>query len=319
MFLDSTSASLEEEGVRCKASLAAFTERLIVRLGVSERQAEKLRNYDRSRIHGNMYLHFPFCFLEAFAGVAVDDVRTVSLSGVLWMSYMRAQDDTVDKQGTLDPTFLFLRDLYLRESVHLLCGLFPYASPFWASYSTYFDEYARAVLLENRNHASIESPYDEEEFCIIAKGKAAMAKYPLAALAILSARDEKMLLLTESLDYFHVGYQYWDDLVDWKEDLAASKYSFLLVRALERIAPEERKDVHDQARGKIGHVLYYSGLAEEHLNRSYNCLERACELSRSAGCTIWANYVRDLQKQVVSLANDLRSIMARSKAGKTVG
>ena len=55
-----------------------------------------------------------------------------------------------------------------------------------------------------------------------------MAKYPVAALAILSGRDEKMPLLTQSLDCFYVGYQYWDDLIDWKQDVANSRYSLLL-------------------------------------------------------------------------------------------
>jgi hypothetical protein len=65
--------SLREEGSRCKASLQAFTENLIAKLGVSQPEAEKLRQC------GNMYLHFPFCFLEAFAGIAVEDVRTMRL------------------------------------------------------------------------------------------------------------------------------------------------------------------------------------------------------------------------------------------------
>jgi hypothetical protein len=311
MLPDLTSPLLEEESARCKASLEAFTEGLIVKLALSQHEAGKLRRYDHSRIDGNMYLHFPFCFVEAFAGVVLKDVRTIALSAILWMSYMRAQDDTVDKQGAADPTFLFLRDLYLRESFRLLGKLFAHDSPFWESYSTYFYEYARAVLREARDHASVESHYDEDEFFVIAKGKAAMAKYPVAALAVLSARNEKVALLTESLDYFHVGYQYWDDLVDWKEDLTAAKYSLLLARALARVAPEERNGPPSQLRERIGYVLYYSGLAEEHLDRSDKCLERATELSLAAGCTVWAGYVKKLQQQTVALADDLRSIMAR--------
>jgi hypothetical protein len=302
--------SLREEGSRCKASLQAFTENLIAKLGVSQPEAEKLRQYDRSRRDGNMYLHFPFCFLEAFAGIAVEDVRTIALSGVLWMSYMRAQDDAVDKDRAAEPILVFLRDLYLRESLRLLYTIFAADSRFWESYSTYFNEYAHAVLCEDRNHSSIESRYDEEEFRVIARGKAAMAKYPVAALAVLSGRNEKMALLTESLDCFHVGYQYWDDVVDWKEDIAASKCSLLLARAFERVAPEECKGEPDRVRERIGHIVYYSGLAEENLEQSHRWLQRASEFSVEAGCTVWADYVKRLQKQTAVLANDLRSIMA---------
>lgn len=304
------SLNLQEEGARCKASLEAFTDRLTAKLVVSELEAERLRKYDNSRKDGNVYLHFPFCFREAFTTVGLDDIRTIALSGILWMSYMRTQDDTIDKAETADPNLLFLRDLYLRESLHLLYRIFPYNSRFWNFYSTYFDEYARAVLREKRNHSSIESDYIEDEFHSIAKGKAAMAKYPVAAQAVLTGQDEDdtLLLLTESLDCFHVGYQYWDDLVDWKEDLANSKYSLLLARALQHIAPEQRMVPPDQLRERIGRVVYYSGLAEEQLDRSFKWLERAYELSLTAGCTVWAAHVKKLQKQTEVLAGDLRSL-----------
>src|SRR5437016_3646044 len=95
---DST-MTLQEEGARCRASLQAFTERLIVKLGVSPGEAERLRKYDASRKGGNVYLHFPFCFSEVFTTVALEDLRTLALSGILWMSYMRAQDDTIDEAG----------------------------------------------------------------------------------------------------------------------------------------------------------------------------------------------------------------------------
>jgi hypothetical protein len=142
-----------------------------------------------------------------------------------------------------------------------------------------------------------------------------MAKYPVAALAVLSGEDEKMLLLTESLDCFHVGYQYWDDLIDWKEDLANSKYSLLLARALERIAPGMRPAPPDELREVIGRVVYYSGLAEEQLIWSFRYLDRAFQLSLAAGCTVWAAHVETLQKQTVVLAADLRSIMSTQTDG----
>jgi hypothetical protein len=304
------SLTLTEEGALCKASLKAFTERLIARLEVPQREAELLRKYDSSRIDGNVYLHFPFCFREAFTTVAIEDLRTIALSGALWMSYMRAQDDTIDKPEAVDPILLFLRDLYLRESIHLLYEIFPGDSAFWSSYSKYFDEYARSVLCEKENHSSVESRYNADEFHRLAKGKAAMAKYPVAALAVLSGEEEKMLLLTESLDWFHVGYQYWDDLIDWKEDLANSRYSLLLARALDHLTPQMRAAPPGQLREKIGPVVYYSGLAEEQLGQAFKCFERACELALAAGCTVWAAHVKTLQKQTVVLAADLRALMS---------
>jgi hypothetical protein len=308
--------ALQEEGMQCKASLRAFTEDLIGKLGLSRREAEWLRRYDASRGEGNVYLYFPFCFREVFTTVALEDIRTLALSGILWMSYMRARDDTIDESGTADPTLLFLRDLYLRESLHLLYKLFPYSSRFWIYYSRYFDEYARAVLCERGNHSSVNSKYDLDDFHSIAKGKAAMAKYPVAAQAVLCGQEEKMAALTDSLECYYVGYQYWDDLMDWKEDLANSRYSLLLARALEHLSQENRT-ISDQLREQVARVIYYSGLAIEHLDRSFEWSERAYGLSLTAGCTIWAAHIKTLLQRIAVLKSDLSSMISEKRAELT--
>jgi hypothetical protein len=310
---ESRPIDLLEEDTRCKAAVRAFTDNIIRRLALSPSEAEKLSTYDRSPKEGNLYLHFPFCFREAFSDVSLENMRTIAFSGVLWMSYMRAQDDAVDNRGNADPIFLFLRDLYLRESLKMLAKLFSSDSEFWELYNTYFDEYASAVLREHRNHSILEVSYDEDEFHIIAKGKATMAKYPIAALAILAGRDDKLAVLTNSLDCYYIGYQYWDDLVDWKEDLANSKCTLLLARALGRMTPETKTGSPDLLREKIGRVIYSSGLAQEHLARAWKWLERAHELSLTVGCKIWADCVQRHQKQTMTLAADLRSIMEKHR------
>jgi hypothetical protein len=315
-LLQESSLNREAEGARCKASLQAFTHSLAARFGVPQNHAERLHQYDRSRRDGNVYLHFPFCFSDVFPNLPLDNLRTLSFSGTLWMSYMRAQDDAIDRPGTADPTVLFLRDAYLRESLHLLYKLFPCDSKFWRFYSAYFDEYASSVLHEQDKNLYLDVT-DDTSFHSIAKGKAAMAKYPVAALAVLSGQEDKLPLLTESLDCFHVGYQYWDDLVDWKEDFETSKYSPLLARAIASIPPEKRSEQSDKLRAQVGRVVYYSGLAQQQLDEAFKWFERASELSLMAGGVIWANHVNTLQQQTVALANDLRSMSAKTSGNKT--
>jgi hypothetical protein len=312
-----SSSNLEAEGTSCKASLLAFTQSLVTRLGVPQQQAEGLFQYDASRKVENVYLYFPFCFAEVFPTVPIDDLRTLSLSGTFWMSYMRAQDDAIDRPGSADPCFLFLRDAYLRESLHLLYKLLPCDSKFWGFYSTYFDEYAGSVLHERAKNLYTDAT-DEASFQRVAKGKAAMAKYPVAALAVLSGREDKLPLLAESLDCFHVGYQYWDDLVDWKEDFQSSKYSLLLAKAIARIPAEKRSEQPDKLQAQVGRVVYYSGLAQQQLDEAFRWFEQASELSLNNGSVIWANHVKTLQQQTVVLAHDLRSIIKAKTSGSDV-
>lgn len=308
-------ADLEEEGRRCKTSLQAFTEDLIGRLGLSPGAAAMLRARDHAIKDDNMYLHFPFCFREAFPGVRVEDLSRLALSGILWMSYMRAQDDVLDKRAGVDPTLLVVRDLYWRESLRLLARIFIPDSAFWNYYARYGDDYAKAVLHETERHTSVDSAYGETEFWSLAQGKAAMAKYPVAAMAVLSGDYRTLSDLERSLDCFHIGYQYWDDLVDWKEDLANSQYSFLLARAFERMLPEERRGADEKVREGIGRIIYYSGLADEHLACAKDWLERAYECSQRAGCPVWAGYVKRHQRQTKALANDLHKIISKRHPG----
>jgi hypothetical protein len=227
---------------------------------------------------------------------------------------MRAQDDAVDRPGAADPGILFLRDAYLRESLHLLYKLFPCESTFWSFYSTYFDEYARSVLHEQDKNLYMDGT--DANFHSIAKGKAAMAKYPVAALAVLSGQEDKLPLLAESLDCFHVGYQYWDDLVDWREDFETPKHSLLLARAVATIPPEKRSEQPEEFRAQVGRVVYYSGLAQQQLGEAFKWFEQASDLSLKVGGVMWANHVKTLQRQTVALANDLRSISAKTSGSE---
>ena len=310
---------LPEEGARCKASLQAFTQRVIGGLGLREHEADWLHKHDASIDDGNIYLRFPFCFREAFPAVRLEDLRVLALSGILWMSYMRAQDNSIDRPECNYPTLLFLRDLYLRESLHLLYALFSHDSVFWRYYRTYYGEYALSVLSEATDHSTIESAYNAEEFHRIARGKAAMAKYPIAAQAVLSGHDGALHLLIESLDCFHIGYQYWDDVVDWKQDVANSKYSFLLSKALRAAPSEARVLPSDELRRKIAHAVYYGGLADEQLDQASNWLERAYELGAAAGCTRWAAHVKSLQSRTIVLRTDLRSIALKQRSSGAAG
>lgn len=312
------SSDFHAEGVRCKVALEEFTENLVSRLALPRSAADVLRRFDASLLSGSVYLHFPFCFCDAFPAVQLDHVRALSLSGVLWMSYMRTQDNTIDTGGHADAVALFLRDIYLRESVHILHSMFPVCSAFWDFYSTYFDEYARAVLREQEHRFPADDvQHYETEYPAIAKGKAAMAKYPVAALAVLSGDSSALPLLCESLDCFHIGYQYWDDLVDWREDLSARQYTPLVAKAMAHLEPEDRTRPPDQLADKVGRIIYYSQLVQQQLDGAACWLDRAYEKSCSASCPAWSANIEKLQTQVSTLATDLRSI-ASSRTRKCV-
>ncbi len=71
---------------------------------------------------------------------------------------------------------------------------------------------AGLYYIERLKHVGIISVYPWEEFEMIAKGKSAIAKCAVAALAVLCNKIEKIEPLEKSQDYFFTALQLCDDL-----------------------------------------------------------------------------------------------------------
>ena len=75
----------------------------------------------------------------------------------------------------------------------------------------------------------------------IASGKTAVARSAVAALGVASGHVERAAVVADAVSEYYVARQMWDDLTDWRKDLAAGQCSLLLARAIQSLPPDSSR------------------------------------------------------------------------------
>jgi len=263
--------------------------------------------------------YYPFLFADAFPRVSPEKVRQVAIAGHLYAKHLVIQDRLIDDQmGKENPEkclCILLADLLHEKSLAILHALFIPDSSFWRFLQDYHREFVRAVFLETIKHKDRISSYTEEERRQIAIGKSALAKAATAALAVLANQGEKISRLAASQDWFADGMQLYDDLKDWKKDFQLGQYSHLLNRILIEggFAAETRTGSKPSIKS-IGQVLYYSGMAEELLDRVDRACLEAIGIVEEIRCPGWIEYIESRRAECHSLKADLNQIRKKTTA-----
>jgi squalene-hopene/tetraprenyl-beta-curcumene cyclase len=266
--------------------------------------------------HSSTYDCFPHLFRPAFPGVDLETARSLSLAGCLLANSLFVYDALVDgtAPALLTPANLLRAQALQFEAYRLLHVLLPPASPFWEDLRKHLAELAAVTLVESRLRQE-GPPWPQMDLALarrLAIGKAGVAEAAIAALAALSGREGAVGPLTAALDEFAVATQMFDDLRDWKEDLAQRMPSLLLARAHDELAREGRPlSAGDRAR--VAKCIYYGGHASSTIEIALGCLERASEYTASLGPLPWQLVVADLRRSLQSLAADIERIVSANR------
>ena len=163
---------------------------------------------------------YPLTFIEEFPNIPIEIYQDLAVAGKLHFKFCLYYDKIIDNREKVTPEELFAFNMYNEKANKILHHYFKKDSIFWKYYDKYLKEYVSAVLEEqNKHYNSIDEKFTEQDFYRIAKGKSAFAKYIPAALAILSNEAEKIEIFENFQDDFYVGFQIFDDIRDWKEDI----------------------------------------------------------------------------------------------------
>ncbi|MEW5985242.1 MAG: hypothetical protein AB1791_01255 [Chloroflexota bacterium] len=175
----------------------------------------------------------PLWLGQAF-GVETAVARTMALTNVLGMLYIRMQNDGMD--GDVSPAeaayLLTLSPLLYTRCVSHFTTLFPAASPFWGYLEAYLNEWAAAVAWERERHWLKLEPYTEAEVRWLTAGKGAPEKIGCAGLALLAGRDWAIPHLATVMDLRSTIAQLFDDFCDWREDWQRGRYNVFLTMVL---------------------------------------------------------------------------------------
>lgn len=239
-----------------------------------------------------LYTYYPYLFYDEFQSVSIETFRKIAISGLLCLKSILINDELIDSNDLIDPINLLHSNFLYRKCLNILSSLFISSSDFWCFFSKYNIEFTNAVLVERAKHFGMVSPFPFSEFEVIAKGKAAMAKYVTAALAVLSNKSQKIEKLEISQDYFNIGFQLYDDLKDWKKDYQNRNYSYLLTTIVyENQLTEEIKSYNPHNLETIGKMIYLSKAADDQLNRAIYSFHKAIENAKN--CSLWLEKINE--------------------------
>jgi len=312
---------LDDEARRVARGMASFRNERIDRLCAPSRplpghitSGETSKPSQNSRtIRFSPFYYYPFLFVSAFPSVAADDLRTLALSNRILLEAILLSDKKIDETRPWRPADFYLVDSYFHKALEMLIPLFPLEHEFWQKTQRWFVQHGRAVIKEQVRHRHRLCPYSQEEFFEVSTGKVALIKTSLLAMALLSGTSDVLAPLMESQDRFLAGFQCFDDLRDWKEDLRHGNFTFLLTRVLFAGGLQPRLRGDDPVpRDKVGQVLYHRGIAEEQLRLAEHYFRQALDSVRNIHVPAWAETVTGFLRHCHTMRHDLAEIRRRT-------
>jgi hypothetical protein len=212
---------------------------------------------------GVLYQTYPYMLRGAYP--SVDDERVKALSMGLWMLFESVflSDKVVDgdaAEGRWSGETMLRVQAMQMEAYAQLHRLFPPDSLFWARLRDAWAAYARTCLLERRL-AEDPTRVDRHNAVEVAAGKFPFSHLAVHGLAALSGDGAKTERLVRSLAHFDLVTCYWDDIRDWRKDLAARAPS--IARGFVLSAHPELRDAGADDEDAYGRALFGGGHAEE--------------------------------------------------------
>jgi hypothetical protein len=307
---------LDTEAQRVAWEMAVFQDECTHMLRgepVPLRRSTDRRN--QSKLRFSPFYYYPFLFASAFPSVSIEQLRSLALANRVLLEAILLADQRIDETRPWTPEDFFLVDRYYQRSLEKLLPLFPLEHDFWQETQRWFLQHGRAILKEQRRHRHRLFPYSLQEFYEIATGKAALIRTNLLALSWLEGKSDPLAPLMESQDRFLVGFQCFDDLRDWKQDLHQANFTFLLTRILFEGGLHDRVRRGDfPSRAEVGQVLYYRGIAEDQLRLAERYFQVSLDFAKGADVPAWVEVVRGFLRHCHTMRHDLAEIRRRTTA-----
>jgi hypothetical protein len=264
-------------------------------LAVSSKVSKPFLNFQHPNDDGLLfYARFPYLFYELYSQVPLEQYDQLALSQQLYLNYGVMIDRLMDGKLLMEPQIAYWTNSIYQEIILILSGLFSINSPFWAYFEKCHIEHTQTLILERIKHTYRVSEYSDQEILLVFSGKSGMAKAGLAALAYLSQQEiSKDAIL--SCEAFHIGFQFMDDVQDWRNDYRDHVYTPLLTRVLfdhhlnDKVESVQRPDVNS-----IGSLVYGCGYAQAALEKAIEYFNLALYAIKDANCPAWQSEIQGM-------------------------
>ncbi len=268
--------------------------------------------------HTNIYHFHTYLFNNLYSRVSDEDLQKLAIAARLFSDALFVADAIIDHTANnllmgVEKGTLQLQAMQF-ESYRILHKLFPPDVLFWERMRTYLQEYAAACLEECQFVSGQKAwqDYTEETAIKIALGKTGMGRTTVAGLVELANDETHFEPLINSMQYFYVARQMWDDLQDWKDDARNSIPSLLLRRLTDRHPSELKRDLGEDWLKKLTQKLYYDGHAEYVLQLALSELDKSEAVIKELPKMMWNDVVAKLRKDCLAMLHDVKKITSEN-------
>lgn len=277
------------------------------RLSASWRAGVDWRPTDRREVR-RIYEMYPLLFAPAFPNIPEAALHSLVVACRLLSEALFAFDEVIDDAiGARERAMGVAKGQSLQlDAIRTFAEVFPPTNAFWRALRADFLAYIVAIQ-EEREIALAD--LDEATALDLARGKTAVARSCVAAMGIVGDSPDVAAVIADAVSEYYVARQMWDDLADWRKDLASDQPSLLLARAIQSLPADSARDAQS-----VGVAVYYGGHADHVLAIGSAALERARAGIAALGVTLpFERLLGDLAKQFRETRTGLTELVERKR------
>lgn len=244
----------------------------------------------------------PFVLYDAFP-VRPDKLRTLAYALTVGGLYAMAEDKLIDSQTGPGLSHNLLVPSLYGEFIRALHQLFPANSDFWSYHDRFFREYQMAELTDDRRTGR-SGRIPARSYYHVARNKSAPMKLALCGMAILSGRRNRIAKLFKSFDCWILGYQIFDDIVDWREDYLSRRQTLVGIR-IRQLTKSAGAGAKQPRISDVAALIHSSGLVESMLDESGRWFSMAVKSVDGFQCENWIRFLRFFSRMTDGAIRDL--------------
>jgi hypothetical protein len=215
------------------------------------------------------YSEYPDLFRVYFNDVEQETVNRLSIAGFLYYQSTLLTDALIDEK---DLSKFPVISICQEEAVKILTSIFGIQSVFWEKWNNRRNEYFKAVAIEKQLYQ--KENVDSVEYEMLADYKSAFGKVAIDCLRVLTKYQDEhstynTLLLSHK--YFSIGFQLYDDVKDFKEDVINKQFNWAVYQFKSKFREDfEQVDITTSQK-----LLFIRGVAQDLLKKAIEYFDLA--------------------------------------------
>lgn len=249
----------------------------------------ELANSDRSPAY---YQYYPRLFKDYFDEVSDDKIVKLSEAGFLYYHSTLQLDSVVDEGDiSVIPVISILQE----ETIKILTSIYGAESNFWNYWNLRREEYYQAVKLEKSLKNDAKTALSTYE--LLADKKSAFGKVAIDCLHLLTHLKNEVSYsrLLKSHSLFSVGFQLYDDVKDFSEDMNKGQFNWAISQLSECIDFNS----YNNDIPTLNKLLFIRGVGQNILNQSIDYFQKALEVIDTTNTeSEWKDVLNDTKKTI---------------------